>query len=788
MNPLERLTHRPLYFDGGTGSVLQARGLLPGELPELWNLSRPEEIVRLHTEYLDAGADIIKTNTFGANRLKFTGKNGMPSVKEIVAAALKNAKDACMGRADKFIALDIGPCGKLLKPLGDLAFEDAVELFAEVVRAGASEADLILIETMNDSYETKAAVLAAKENSSLPVFVTNVYDATQKLMTGASPEAMVALLEGLGVDALGVNCSLGPIELRPTVKRLLAAASIPVIVNPNAGLPQEIDGKTVYSITAEQFASEMQEMVQEGVRLAGGCCGTTPAHIREVVRATSKISPVPTVQKNKTVVASYTHAVEIDREPILIGERINPTGKKLLREALKKNDVAYILGEGIAQAEAGAHVLDVNVGLPDIDEAGMMQTVVTELQAVCDLPLQIDTTNVSALERALRITNGKPMINSVSGKLDSMQAVFPLAKKYGGVVVALTLDENGIPSTAEGRVQIAERILAEAERYGLAKKDLLVDPLCMTVSTDKNAANVTLEAVRLLREAGFHTTLGVSNVSFGLPCREQINATFFSMALRQGLSAAILNPKSEAMMTVYHSYRALAGLDDSCTDYIRYAEKSATPATAPVSTGCTLREAIEKGLHETAAAKAEEALKDLAPLEIINREIVPALDTVGKGFEQKTVFLPQLLMSAEAAKAAFAVIKQRIGKSEQSKATLVIATVKGDIHDIGKNIVKVLLENYGYDVIDLGKDVSPEDVAKAVTQSNAPLAALSALMTTTVPAMEETILLLREVAPSCKVVVGGAVMTKDYADRIGADRYCADAMEVVRYAEELFAH
>ncbi len=773
-----------MCFDGGTGSVLQARGLKPGELPEMWNISHPEEIINLHREYLLAGCDIIKTNTFGANKYKFTGKDCVPSVEEIVIRAMENAHTATEGLENKFIALDIGPCGKLLKPLGELEFEEAVEIFAQVVRAGKDKADLILIETMNDSYETKAAVLAAKENSSLPIFVTNVYDSSAKLMTGACPEAMAAMLEGLGVDAVGVNCSLGPKEISPVVERLIKTLSVPVIMNPNAGLPIIKEGKTCYDISPEEFAMKVASMAKTGVSYVGGCCGTTPEHIKLLKEKIKDISPKEITDKNLTVVSSYTHAVNFGKDPVIIGERINPTGKKAFKEALRCHDLDYILREGISQQECGAHILDVNVGLPEIDEPEMMCEVVSQLQAICDLPLQVDTTNTLAMEKALRLCNGKAMINSVNGKQESMDNIFPLAAKYGGVIVALTLDETGIPSTAKGRFDIAEKIVKEAGKYGLSKKDFIIDPLAMAVSSDANSATITLDAIKMLTAAGYKTSLGVSNISFGLPSRELINSTFFASALSAGLSAGIINPKSEAMMSVYYSYRALFGLDEACSDYINKTAGSSTPPNTPIS-ALSLSDCVVKGLKSGAGEAAKELIHNKKPMDIINDDIIPALDIVGKGFEKGTMFLPQLLMSADAAKAAFDVIKTSIGKSNGEKCTVVIATVYGDIHDIGKNIVKVLLENYGFNVIDLGKDVPPQTVADAVVKYNAPLVGLSALMTTTVPAMEETIKLIKELAPGCLTMVGGAVLTQEYSDMIGADKYCSDAMETVRYADEI---
>ncbi len=797
MNFTDFLKDNIVRLDGGMGTLLQAQGLMPGEHPERWNRTHPEIITRIHREYYDAGSHVISTNTFGANCLKFSEEE----LEAIIRAAVANAKaarDASRGDQPKYIALDIGPTGKLLKPLGDLDFEDAVEVFAKTVRIGtACGVDLILIETMNDSYETKAALLAAKENSSLPVLVSNAYGEDGKLMTGASPAAMAAMLEGMGADAIGANCSLGPEQLRGVVKELLQYASIPVILKPNAGLPKVVNGETVYNVGADAFAAEVAALMEMGVRVVGGCCGTTPEYIRALTDKTRDFTPPPLTEKSRTVVSSYTHAVEFGASPILIGERINPTGKKRFKQALLEKDMDYILAEGVKQEEAGVHILDVNVGLPEIDEAEMLKSAVCELQAVTALPLQIDTADRDAMEIALRRYNGKAMINSVNGKRESMDAIFPLLKKYGGVVVALTLDENGIPDNADGRVAIAEKILSVAAEYGIGKKDIIFDTLAMTVSADNRAALATLEALRRIRhELGCHTSLGVSNVSFGLPGRDAVNSTFFALALSKGLSAAIMNPYSADMMKTYYSYRALAGLDENCADYIARADSfTAAPAAPspviaekPVMDGTSeLQRSILKGFKDKAGEITKSLLKSMRPLDIVNGDIIPALNAVGEGFEKKTVYLPQLLMSAEAAKSAFEVIKSHMAGSGQSdrRGTIVIATVHGDIHDIGKNIVKLLLENYGFDVIDLGKDVPPEAVVDAVVARHAPLAGLSALMTTTVPAMEETIRLLRKRAPRCKIIVGGAVLTQDYADRIGADKYARDAMEAVRYAEEI---
>ena len=797
MELLELLKNKILYLDGGMGTLLQKRGLVAGELPERWNITHPDVIIDIHKSYLDAGSNVISTNTFGANSLKFSDVE----LEEIIKSAVANARRAIelSSQENAFVALDIGPTGKMLRPYGDLDFEDAVSVFSRTVELGVKYGvDLIFIETMNDSYETKAALLAAKESSDLPVFVSNAYGEDGKLMTGADPLTMVALLEGMGADAIGVNCSQGPSALAPIVREYLKYSSLPVIMKANAGLPSVENGVTVFDVDASRFADEVSVLVKEGVRIVGGCCGTTPEHISALYNATKDIEALEIKEKNISVVSSYCRAVEFGSYPVLIGERINPTGKKRFKEALRSADIDYILKEGIAQEEKGAHILDVNVGLPEIDEVQMLRRVVCELQAISPLPLQIDTSDAFAMEAALRRYNGKAMINSVNGKLESMSAVFPLVKKYGGLVVALTLDENGIPEMAEGRVEIAKRILCEAERYGISKKDIIFDPLALTVSADDNAAIETLRAVEMIKnELGCLTSLGVSNVSFGLPSRETVTATFFTMALTKGLSAAIMNPYSLDMQKAYHSFLALSGLDANCGKYIEFAASmpTATPTAqvAPVSAiqseeyKSELQKAIIKGLCTDAARLCQELIaSNVAPLDIVQNEVIPALDTVGVGFENKTVYLPSLLMSAEAAKAAFEVIKANMPAGESNnKATIVIATVKGDIHDIGKNIVKLLLENYGFCVVDLGRDVAPSVIVEKTVELNAPVVALSALMTTTVPAMEETIKLLRVSAPNTKIVVGGAVLTQEYADMIGADAYAKDAMGAVRYVENL---
>ena len=811
MSLTELMKKGPFFLDGGMGSLLQAQGLMPGEAPEIWNLTHSEKITAIHRAYYEAGSHLVMANTFGVHPLRYS----LDECERMIRAAVDCVKAAreesettphlpasghlpLKGKAERFIGLDMGPCGKLLKPLGTVDFEDAVGYYAQIVRIGVeSGVDCIFIETMNDSQETRAALLAAKENCDLPVFVSNAYGSDGKLMTGGTPEAMVAMLEGLGADAVGVNCSLGPEALAPIVERYLAAASVPVLMKPNAGLPEVKDGKTVYNVMPDEFSAQIAALVPKGLRIMGGCCGTTPEYIRTLRETVGNTVPPRIVPASKTVIASRSRTVELGKDPVIIGERINPTGKKRLRQALQDGDMAYLLNEAIAQEERGAEVLDVNVGTPGIDEAETLCRAVEELQAITDLPLQLDTADPQAMERALRRYNGKAMINSVNGKQEVMDAVFPLVKKYGGVLVALTLDEEGIPQTAEGRFAIAERILAEAEKYGINRKDILFDPLTMTVSADPSAARVTLDALRMIREkTGCGTVLGVSNVSFGLPAREVLGSIFLTMALHTGLSAAIMNPLSDAMTGAMISYRTLTERDANCGEYIRFAETlPAKAAAAPAGTAKAaateglpqgLRRAVVKGLCREAGRLAREALEaGTEGLDLIQNEIIPALDEVGKGFEEKRIYLPQLMMSAEAAESAFKEVKARSVRTENQKnrCRVVVATVKGDVHDIGKNIVKLLLENYGFEVTDLGKDVPPEEVLAAVERLHAPVCGLSALMTTTVPAMAETVELIHEKAPWCRVMVGGAVLTEDFAREIDADGYGKDAMASVRLAE-----
>lgn len=781
MNILEKLNKGFVFFDGGMGTLLQERGLLPGQSPEEWNISNPDIITSIHRAYFEAGANIVTTNTFGANPLK------TDNVEETVKAAVANAKNAVFAE-EQYVALDIGPTGKLLKPLGDLDFECAVSAFSETVKAGVKAGcDLIIIETMNDPYELKAAVIAAKENSDLPIFTTFVLDENGKTMTGCDIPAMVAMLEGLGVSALGVNCSLGADKLKAFVPEIVKASSLPVIVNPNAGIPCIHDGRTCFDSTPDDFLAHMLEIAEMGARVLGGCCGTTPEHIRKITNGLKNSVPKPIVKKENTVVSSYSRACYFENKCVLIGERINPTGKSKFKAALRENNMDYIISEAIGQEERGAMMLDVNVGLPEIDEKDFLTRAVKEIQAVSGLPLQIDTSDPSALESAMRIYNGKPLVNSVNGKEESIKAVFPLIKKYGGAVIALTLDEKGIPDSAMGRYEIAKRIVEKAAEYGIDKRDIIVDPLCLTVSSDKNAPRVTLDSIRLIKEGlGVKTSLGISNVSFGLPNRDFVTSAFFALALREGLDAVIMNPYSQEMQKVYYSYNALMGIDESCAEYITYASDKKTEIGS-ADTDITLEKAIIKGLKKDAKEITKKLISTTPPLEIVNNHIIPALDSVGDDYEKGKSYLPQLLLSAETANIAFDVVKEAIPKEDgASIGDIILATVKGDIHDIGKNIVKVILQNYGYTVHDLGKDVSPEDVVGYVKKTGIKLVGLSALMTTTVPSMEETIKQLKEYDTSIKVMVGGAVLNPEYAEMIKADKYAKDAMEGVRYVKSYY--
>ncbi len=783
MDFLNKFGKEILIFDGGLGTMLQERGLGLGELPESYNILKADLIQEIHFLYLEAGADLITTNTFGANGLKFD------NVDEIITAAVNNARAAIQRKKkDAFVALDIGPLGKLLKPYGELEFEKAYDLFAEQVKAGVKAGtDLILIETMADLYEAKAAVLAAKENSDLPILISMIFDENGKTLTGADAKTVIYTLEALCVDGIGLNCGLGPDQMAEITKDFERYASIPYFVQPNAGLPISVNGVTTYNVKADHFTDVLEKIVLTGASAVGGCCGTNPEYIKQLAIRCKKLKINRNEKKNISAVTSYSKTVEFGDKTLIIGERINPTGKKLLKQALRDNNLDFILGEGIKQTDAGADILDVNVGLPEINEAEVLKELVKSLQSILTIPLQIDTSNPKALEQALRVYNGKALINSVNGKKESMDTVFPLVKKYGGVVVALTLDENGIPDSADERVGIAGRIISEAAKYGIDKKDILIDPLCMTVSTDANNAKVTLETLKKIKEElKVNTVLGISNVSFGLPNRECLNSSFFTLAMEKGLSAAIINPLSKEMMNAFYSYTALSGMDNNFESYIANSSGVKTEENEEI---LSLKDIVIKGLKDRAGSATVKELEEKSPLDLINNILVPALDEVGKGFEKGEIYLPSLLMSAETASESFDIIKAKI-KEENNNAgsgeSIVIATVKGDIHDIGKNIVKVLLENYGFDLIDLGKDVPAEQVVKTVLENDVKLVGLSALMTTTVVSMEETIKEIRKNCPGVAVMVGGAVLTPEYAEKIGADFYCKDAVTAVKFAQEYF--
>lgn len=785
-NVMDIIKQKRIYFDGGMGSILQKMGLGMQEAPEMWNITHPEIIEQIHRDYLEAGANIITTNTFGINCTKYD------DYEVLIKAAIECTKKATQDFKNSFVAFDIGPLGRFLEPIGDLPFEDAVEIFAKNIRvAKHCGVDLIIIETMTDSYETKAAVLATKENCNLPIFVTNAYEESGKMLTGASPEAMVAMLEGLGVSALGINCSLGPDKMIPLIKRFNECSSLPIIANPNAGIPEIINGKASYSLTPDAFADYCVALAQNGANILGGCCGTDPGYIRKVVEKTQNIPLTETTTKDITIISSYTHALQIGNDPIIVGERINPTGKPKLKQALRDNNMNYILELAINQGDCGAQILDINVGLPEIDEAQMLTRAIGAVQAISDIPLQIDSNNSSALESAMRIYNGKPLINSVNGDKESMEAIFPLIKKYGGTLIALTLDKNGIPETAEERVSIAKRIATYAKTYDIQTKDIIFDPLALTVATNSNNDKITLDTVKALHELGYKTSLGISNISFGMPNRGAINTNFFAEALKCRLSCAIINPSSKQMMKVYNSYLALRRKDisdaefESIVNKISISDNIEKPQIID-SNDITLKDAIIKGLLDISLQKTKDALSTTKPLDIINCEIIPALNEVGDAFENHIIFLPQLLKSAECSSKAFALIKNALPTKSANGNSIIIATVKGDIHDIGKNIVKLLLESYGFTVHDLGKDISPKDILEAVKKYDCKLVALSALMTTTLPAMEETIKLLHSYDADVKIIVGGAVLTEEYAQKIDADAYGKDAMSAVRYAENYY--
>ncbi len=782
----------PVILDGGMGTMLQAKGLKLGEHPELAALEHPDWLLDIHRAYVEAGTRILCANTFGANRekLKRTGK----TVEEVIPPSIAIAREAAAGRA--LVALDLGPAGQLLEPTGTLDFETAVDIFAQQVRCAVSAGvDLVMIETMTDLQECRAALLAVKENSDLPVLVSLTYEERGRTFLGHSPACAALTLEGMGADAIGINCSLGPREMPALVEELTRWTNLPISVKPNAGLPDP--GGAGYDITADEFAAAMADLTELGVKCYGGCCGTTPEYIAKLCSALEgrTIREVP--RRVPVAVCSPVCAVPIDRVRV-IGERINPTGKKRMKEALLRDDVDYMLGQALEQTQAGADILDVNVGLPEIDEAGMMIKVVKALQGVTDAPLQLDSTRPEVLEGALRVYCGKAIVNSVNGDEETLEAILPLVKKYGAAVVGLTLDQKGIPKSVQARMEIAQRILNKALDYGIRKEDVYIDCLTLTVSAEQEAASQTLEALRRVKgELGLKTVLGVSNISFGLPARPLVNQNFLTMAMTCGLDLPIINPNLEAMMAAVRCYHLLMNIDTEARDYIA-AYGNATVSTS-ITAGAaqtaapagerTLDRIVAAGLKGEVPAATKKLLETMDAMAVVDDVLIPALDRVGADFEAGKVFLPQLIQAAGAAQAAFEVIRERLSAQPRGqkgpKGAIVLATVKGDIHDIGKNIVKVLLENYGYPVIDLGKDVEPAAVVEAAKRHAAPLVGLSALMTTTLGSMETTIRLLQEAAIPCKVVVGGAVLTAEYAKKIGADFYAKDAKESVDVARQV---
>lgn len=774
-----------ILLDGAMGSVLQQHGLKLGGLPEELNFTEPDLIRSIHRSYIEAGAQGIYANTFGANRHKL--QNSKYTVEQIVKQGIKLAREAAEG-TDVLVGLDIGSLGRMLRPTGDMPVDEAYDMFREVMTAGR-EADFIAIETMTDLMEIKTALLAAKENTDLPVICTMSFEQNMRTFTGCSAAAMALTLSGLGADVIGMNCSLGPKDALPIVDEILKWSSVPALIRPNAGLPDP--STNLYNTTPEEYAEVMEQIAAKGVKVLGGCCGTTPDYIREVakqIRGKTCVMPQPEIP---AAVCSASSVVTIDTVRI-IGERINPTGKKLFKEALKKHDLDYIMRQALEQTGAGAEILDVNVGLPDIDEKEMMLAAVNAIQSVTDAPLQIDTTELPVLEAALRIVSGKPIVNSVNGEDEKLDTVLPLVKKYGAAVVGLTLDENGIPKTAEERFAIAEKILRRAQEYGIPKRDVYIDCLTLTASAEQDGVKETLKALRMVTEKlGLKTVLGVSNISFGLPNRELVNSTFISLAMQCGLTLPIMNPNIASMTGAVRAFRLLSGYDRHGAEFIEsYGAEVKKPSAAVPTSEMDISDAVAAGLKAECAAAAERMLSSgTDPMEIINGKLIPALDAVGSKFEKGTIFLPQLIQSAGAAQAAFDVIKKAIserGGSGVSAGRVVLCTVKGDIHDIGKNIVKTLLENYGFDVIDLGKDVDYQDVVDAAIKYDVRLVGLSALMTTTLKSMENTIKLLHENNVNCKIVVGGAVLTPDYAEKIGADFYARDAKETVDIARKVY--
>ena len=797
MKILDKLGKEPLFYDGATGTYLQSHGLKLGEIPENLNIDNKDILINMHIEYLESGADIILANTFGANRLKL--KDNKYSVKEVIEAGINNAKSAILkSKKEAFVSLDIGPTGKILKPFGDLDFNDAYEIFKEMVIAGSNAgADLITIETFTDLYELKAAILAANENSNLPIITTVTFEDNKKMLTGADTRTFITLAEGLGVDALGINCGLGPREIEPILKEVLEYATIPVVVNANAGLPTLVDGKTVFNVDSDEFSDYAKRFIEMGASVIGGCCGTDPDYIKKIVTKSKKLKLNRPENTKKTVVSSYEKYLEFNKTPVLIGERINPTGKKFLKEALKSDDISVVLELALAQEEEGSHALDINCGLPEVDETTMLPRLIKEIQAVSSLPLQLDSGNSIALENAARIYNGIPLINSVSGKSKSLDEVLPVAKKYGAVCIALLLDDDGIPKTKEKRLEIADKILEEGKKLGIGPERFIFDPLALTISSEPDGAKIALDTVKELSNRGLKTSLGVSNISFGLPAREILNSNFFTLAIYNGLSAGIINTNSEVLMGAYYSAMSLLNYDKNSLKFIeRYKDLEISKKTrvevknvdSIIENDDKLKVAIEKGLIEETEKLTKKELEKKSPLEIINNSLVPALSKVGDEFESGKKFLPQLLMSADAASAAFKILDRVIKSDDQGnkkeREKIILATVKGDIHDIGKNITKSLLESYGFYVIDLGKDVEPSAVLEKLKETDARVIGLSSLMTTTLPYVDETIKLVREYDPKIKIVVGGAVVSENYIEKVKASCYGKDAMATVRFMEK----
>lgn len=777
------LSNKFVFLDGGMGTMLQSYGIETEHIPELLNITNPDAIIKIHRMYVEAGSDIIYANTFGANRFKLEGSGY--SVSEVVRAGIANARSVA---GDKLVALDMGSTGQLLEPSGTVSFEEAYDAYKEIVIAG-NEADVIVIETMTDLYEVKAALLAVKENSDKPVLVTMTFEENMRTFTGVSPECMVAVLEGMGVDALGVNCSLGADELLPVLDKICSLTDLPVIAKPNAGLPDPVTNQ--FNVNPEEFANSCIKLAGAGVKIFGGCCGTTPEHIRQMINILKDIDNIKRPVKRVSLACSSVNCVTIN-QPRIIGERINPTGKKRFKEALINHDVDYILSQAVEQIHAGAEILDVNVGLPEIDEKEMMVTAVKAIQSICDTPLQLDSTNSEVLEAGLRVYNGKPIVNSVNGEDESLDSILPLVKKYGASVVGLTLDKQGIPKTADGRFAIAEKILRRAIYYGIPKEDVFIDCLTLTASAEQDGVMETLNALnRVKNELGLKTVLGVSNISFGLPNRELITRTFLTMALHSGLDLPIINPNIESITGAVRAYRLLAGIDKNSVDFINIYANNSAPEAVPINAGkkIDLVFAVENGLKNDALRAVRELAESSDPMQIINEYLIPALDSAGEKFEKGKIFLPQLILTAESAQVCFEVVKEKLSLNSSeniSKGKVVLATVKGDIHDIGKNIVKVLLESYGFDVVDLGKDVAPQLIVDTAIKHKVKLVGLSALMTTTLGAMEETISLLNSQYPECKTVVGGAVLTASYAEQIHADFYARDAKKTVDIATEVY--